>query len=286
MSRTLAQLRDTTTEELFAGIYDNLMKVDGLSPFLLAKAGLTDKPQIKWNRLASTPTAVVADCTTSLSSSQISGSPMTANPAAIVAQFSVCNIGNNLYSSYSSVLADEVAGAVKSVAEKIANDAIQGDGSTSFNGIDSYVTNSFAQAAGTLSLSDIDRLIDEVLTGGDKVIFGTAASVRAVTREIRAAGQGTTMMDLAGRSVEAYRGVPLIKTQWADAATLTHADLDEGFQLIFGENLDPNMNVAGVFALENLGSSKTKLEKEWRVYTQVFGVSKKSQGIAKLTGVA
>lgn len=284
--RTLTELRDTTTEELFAGIYDNLMKLDGLTPILLSRAGVTDRPQIKWNRLAATPTAVVADCSTSLSSGQISGSPFTADPATIVAQFSVCNIGNNLYSSYSSVVADELAGAVKSVGEKIANDALQGDGSTSFDGIDAYVTNSFAQAGGSLDLSDVDRLLDEVLTGGEKVIVGPAAAIRAVKREIRAAGAGTTMMELAGRMVEAYNGVPLIKSQFADASTLTCVDLDEGYQLYFGQNLDPNMNVAGVFAVENLGSNQAKLEKLWRVYAHVFGVSKKSQGLAKLTGVA
>ena len=284
MARSLSALRDTTTEELFAGIYDNLMVLDGFTSILIANAGLTDKPQLKWNRLLSNPAAVVADCSTSLTSENLSAGPFTADAFTYVKQFSVCTIGAGLYSSYTDTVADELSAAVKAIGEKVANDAVQGDGSTALKGIEAYTTNSFAIAGSTLDLSDIDRLKDEVLTSGRKIMVGAPAAIRALRREIRNASQGAPMAEINGIQLATYDGVPFVASQFVDSGKIHLVDLDEGFQLYFGTTYDPTLNVEGVFALEDLGASKTKLEKEWRIYGHAFGVSKKSQGLAVLTG--
>jgi hypothetical protein len=286
MARTLAELRDTTTEDLFAGIYDNLMKNDGFTSILVANAGLTDKPQLKWNRLLVNPAAVVADCSTTLSSTAISAGPVTADAFTLVRQFDVCSIGAGLYSSITDTVADELQGAIKAISEKLANDAIQGDGSATMASLESYTTNSFAIAGASLDLADIDKLKDEVLTAGRKVMVGHPAAIRALRREIRENSQGNSFVELAGRQFSAYDGIPFVASQFVDSGKIHMVDLDEGYQVFFGNTYDPTLNIAGVFALEDLGPAKTKLAKEWRTYCHVFGVSKKSQGLAVLTGVA
>ena len=73
--RTLAELVETTQSDLLGGIINDLLKTDQLTAALLANARMTDRPTIKFNRLMSLPTPVVADCTTQFTSQQISASP-------------------------------------------------------------------------------------------------------------------------------------------------------------------------------------------------------------------
>jgi hypothetical protein len=281
--RSLAELVNLTQDDLQVGIFDNLKKLDNFTAILLANAGVTDRPTIKWNRLASVPAAVVADCSTTLTSEAISASPFTADLFTIVRQFDACTIGAGLYSTYTDVVESEVQGALKSINEKIANDALQGNGSTSFNGIENYTTNSFAIAGSTLDLSDMDKLLDEVKGGPNKVFVGAPAAIRALRREIREAGAGSTAAEIAGRMIPTYENVPYVASEFVDAGKIHLVDLDEGFKIVFGTTYDPALN-GGAFALEDLGSSKTKLAKEWRLYAHVAGWSATSQGLAVLTG--
>ncbi len=159
MARTLAELVNTTQSDLFSGFIDTLLKTDEFTAALIANAGVTDKPSLKFNRLASVPTPVYADCDTSFTSQAVSGGPVTVDLLTMAVQFNVCQIGQNLYSSYTDVVATEVEGALKGLSHKILADSVgSGNGSSAIYGLDSVATNTFAKAGASVDVGDLDDL--------------------------------------------------------------------------------------------------------------------------------
>lgn len=287
MARTLAQLADTTQDDLFAGFVDTLLKTDEFTAALIANAGVTDRPSIKFNRLASVPTPVYADCDTSFSNQAISGGPVTVDLLTLAVQFNVCTIGQNLYSSYTDVVASEVQGALQGLSHKILADAVgSGNGSTAILGLDSVATNTFAKAGGAVDVGDLDRLIDEVKDKNDRCFFlGAPATVRKVLAELRSEAGGMDYQTLAGTSMRtpAYLGYNILKAEGAASGSLYFVNPDSGYKLYFGTSED--MPIGSVFNMQDLGNSQTKLEKLWRIYAHIAGVSINPLGIAELTGV-
>ena len=280
--RSLADLADTTQDELLSGIIDSLKKNDEFTAALIANAKVTDRPTIKGNRLASAGTPVYADCSTSLTSEAISSDPFTYDLMTLVRQFDVCSIGQNLYSSFDNVVARELAGALKSMSEKIADDAIGGNGTTEISGLETQITNTFNRAGASLDMGDIDRLMDEVLSRGpNMVIVGAPATVRAVLAELRSESGGMTYDVLAGTAmkVPTYLGTPILRNQFVTANYLHLVNLDD-FTLYVGNNED--MNVGGVFSLQSIGDLESSLAKRWRVYCHLATVLANTQGAATL----
>jgi hypothetical protein len=287
MARSLAELANTTNDELFAGIVDSLLKIDEVTAALVANAGVTDRPTIKYNRLASVPTPVYADCSTTFTSQAISGSAVSVDLLTLAVQFNVCDIGQNLYSSYTDVVASELQGALKGMSEKLGTDAVgNGNGSSAIYGLNSVATNSFAIAGGSVDVGDLDRLIDEVKDKSDRCFFvGAPATVRKVVAELRAESGGMDYQTLAGTAFRtpAYMGYNLLKHEDVTSGALYFVNPDTGYKLYFGEKAD--QNVANIFGLQELGHSQTKMEKLWRLYAHIAGVSVNPQGIAELTGI-
>jgi hypothetical protein len=286
MARSLADLAQTTQDDLFAGFIDSLLKTDEFTASLIANAGITDRPSIKFNRLAALPTPVYADCSTSLSSQAISGAPVTVDLLTMAVQFNVCDIGQNLYSSFTDVLASEVEGAMKGMSHKILADAVgSGNGSTAILGLDSVASNSFAVAtSGAFDLGDMDKLIDEVKSKSPNAIFVAApATARKIVAKLRSAG-GLQVQELMGTtfSTPSYGGYNIVKAEGAAAGSIYFVD-PSGYQLYVGTSAD--QKIGGIFNMQNLGESQTKLEKLYRIYCHVAGVSLNPLGIAELTGV-
>jgi len=284
MARSLTELADTTNDDLFAGFIDSLLKTDEFTASLVANAGLTDRPSIKFNRLAALPTPVYADCSTSLTSQAISGSPVTVDLLTMAVQFNVCDIGQNLYSSFTDVLASEVEGAIKGMSHKILADSVgSGNGSTAIYGLDSVASNSFTAAvSGAVDLADLDKLIDEVKSKSPAAVFVAApATVRKVVAKLRSAG-GLMVQELMGTTFQtpAYAGYNILKAEGVAANTLYFVD-PSGYQLYFGTSAD--QKIGTVFNMQSLGESQTKLEKLYRIYAHIAGVSLNPQGIAELT---
>src|SRR5881394_2402355 len=104
MARTLTELADTTQNDLLSGFVDTLLKTDEWTAALIARAGITDRPAIKFNRKLADITPSYVDCTTSFTTQAMSGGPQTVNLLTMGSQFSVCTVGQNLYSSFTDVL--------------------------------------------------------------------------------------------------------------------------------------------------------------------------------------
>jgi hypothetical protein len=287
-ARTLANLVDTTQDDLLSGMINTLLKYDQFTANLIANAKVTDRPSIKFNRIVALPSAAYVDCTTSFTSQSISGAPVTVNLLTLAEQFAVCDIGQNLYSSFTDVLASEVDGALQSMSNQILADGVgSGNGSSAIYGLGSVATNSFAVAtSGNFDLGDLDKLIDEVKTRSPNSYFvGAPATVRTVVAELRSATGGLQVQDLMGTAFKtpSYAGYNILKAEGAAAGSLYFVDPEQGYSMYFGTSED--MSIGGVFNMQDLGNSQTKMEKLYRIYAHIAGVSLNPQGIAKLTGV-
>lgn len=287
MARSLTELMNLTQPDLLVGIIDALKKNDELSTLLFANAGITDRYQIQFNRLASVPTPVVADCSTVLSSQNISAAPFTVNLLTKTSQFDVCEIGQNLYSSFTDVFQSELLGAIKGFSHNIAEEAVgSGDGTTALFGLGSNV--SVAQtisAGGAFTLDDLDLLIDTVSDKGPNMAFiGAPAAVRAITRELRN-GSALNVSQLMDSTFEVpkYMSKPIIKSDDVPAGVVYLVNLDTGYKLYLGNN--PEQKVGGIFGLMDLGPSQTKLSHLWRLVAHINGVTLNQKGIARMNGV-
>jgi hypothetical protein len=277
---------DETQPELFAGIIDNLLRNDEVTAYMVAKAGVTDRPVIKLNRLNSIPAAVTVQAGDTITSVVASVSASTFNYETIVRQFEIAQIGANLYDSFTDQLAEETRFAVKSLGETIAQRIFSGDGVTQANGIDSMVQNINAQAGATLSIADIDVLNDLVLNKSpDDFYVGTPTVVRAILRQFRKESIFITYDDIAGTKLKAptYMGHPILKSQWATGGRLYRVNPNMGFQLVLGNYTDENK--VGPFGLQAVGASEFRLAKIYRLYAHIFGISQSTQGIGCITGV-
>jgi hypothetical protein len=288
MARSLVELVETTQSDLLASFVDTLMKTDEFTAALIANAGVTDKPSIKFNRLASVPTPVYADCSTEFSNQAISGAPTTVNLLTMAVQFNTCQIGQNLYSSFTDVLASEVDGALKGLSHKILADSTgAGNGSSAILGLDSVSINAFNCAtSGAVDVGDLDRMIDEVKDRANDCYFvGAPATIRKVLAELRSESGGMVYQDLAGTAmrVPQYLGYSILKAEGVGAGKLYFVNPRTGYKLFFGTAED--MPIGGVFAMQDLGNSQTKLEKLWRIYAHIAGISFNPLGIAELDQV-
>lgn len=287
MARSLTELMNLTQPDLLVGIIDSLKKNDELSALLFSNAGITDRYQIKFNQLASVPSPVVADCSTTLTSQNISASPMSVNLLTKVTQFDVCAIGQNLYSSFTDVFQSELIGAVKGFTENIVSEAVgSGDGTSALLGLGSNVTLSQTiSAGGSFTLDDLDVLVDTVLDKGPSMAFiGSPAAVRAIVRELRA-GSALNVLQLMDTTfnVPTYLGYPILKSADVPAGVVYLVNLDTGYKVYLGSN--PEQKVGGIFGLEDLGPSQTKLSHLWRLTAHMAGVTLNPLGIAKINGV-
>lgn len=287
--RSLTQLRDTTTEELVSGLIDASKLLNEAASLLIENAIVIDKPELKFNRKTNDGAVQKnVGCTTTIANNNIATVPVTIPLQTYVRQFDVCTIGQNLYSSYTDVVASELSGAVQALTEAIVTDAFIGDGTNEILGLDAQVATSFAAAGPTLDLADLDALYDAVVSKGPRMAFiGNPTAVRAVIRELREAS-ALNYQEISGTNfrVPEYLGYPVLRAAGLPAGSLYFVNLDE-FKLVFGENVNGNLGQnLGIYTLQDLGPSQTTMVNLWRVYIHVNAALLNTQGAAELTGVA
>src|SRR6056297_2528116 len=199
--RSLADLANTTQSELLPGIINSLKQKDEFTSVLVANAAVTDRPTISGNRKVTDVTAGYVGCDDSLTPSALSAVPFSYDLETIAGSFDACIKGQNLYSSFTDVVASELESALQSISYKIAEDAMTGTGSSELAGFETEVVNTVTQAttgAGNFDLSDLDALMDLVRTGGPKAFVGNPATVNLVIKELRAAAGGTDTVQVQG----------------------------------------------------------------------------------------
>lgn len=279
--RSLAELADTTQDELLSGLIDVLKTNDEWSAALISNAVVTDRPTVKGNRLVDEGGADYIDCDSTIVSEAISGSPFAFDLETIMRQFDVCITGQNLYSSFTDVVASELNGAIKAVGKKIAEDSMTGTGTGEIAGLATQNVNAFGTAGTDLDVTDLDRLYDEVLSRENLVYVGAPATIRAALAEIRSEAGGLDYQTLAGTNlrVPSYLGIPMLRNQWAPSDKLFLVDMNQ-FRLFVGESVDNN--IGGVFNLVDVGVVQNKHARRWRIYSQIAAVLLDTQASAEL----
>lgn len=286
--RSLADLANTTQDELLPGIINGLKQKDEFTSVLIGNAAVTDRPTIKGNRKVTDVTAGYVGCDDSITPSALSAVPFSYDLETFGASFDACIKGQNLYSSFTDVVMSELDSALQSISYLIADDAMNGTGSGEIAGFETQVASTVAQAvtgAGNFDLSDLDALMDLVRTSGPKVFVGAPATVNVVIKELRAAAGGTDTVQVQGTDLlrPSFYNIPLLKNQNVASGELHLIDLDQ-FKLFVGESADAN--VGGIFSMVPVGVLETKLRKRWHTYINAATVLLDQQGGASLTGVA
>jgi hypothetical protein len=286
MARTLAELADTTQDLLLAGMINDLRKVDQLTAALIANARVTDRPSITFNRLASVPTPVVADCTTEFTSQALSGNNYSVDLLTYAVQFNACTIGQNLYSSFEDVVNAELNAALQGMSHKMLAGAVgSGNGSTDIYGLGSFAANTVNCAvSGTADVGDFDALIDAVkVKEAGQIFVGSPLAVRKMVKELRSEA-AMAWQELAGTALNtpSYRGYNIVAAEGLSDSKVYFFG-PSGYSLFFGERQD--QSVGGIFGFQDLGISQTKMESIYRLYAHIAGVSLNPQGLAVLNNL-
>ena len=281
--RSLSDLRNTTTEQMIPGLVDAIRYNDQLSALMIGNAFVTDRPQIKLNRIAERSAASVVAAGGTITSVALSATAATFDFDTIVSQFEVASQGYNQYSSYTDVKAAEMVEAAKRIGRTIASNIFVSG--TNTVGLNVQNINSAAVAtSGALKLADLDNLSDLVLSKSANMAFiGKPASVNAVVRELRSTAGGLQYSDLAGTAftVPQYLGIPLVKSEFATAGELWLVNLDD-YKLGFGNYSDMSY---GIFGLQEVGPAEARLATISRLYASIFTVLFNTAGAGKLTNV-
>ena len=260
MARTLAEIYESSQDELIRGFIDGLKEQDQLVDVMLAAALQTDRDTIKFNRVTDEPDTVLADCSTELTYDGMDTSPVSIALCTHVTPYKLCSIGNDLGSAFVDQWDAETQAAIRSHVKKIASLIVNGSASTDcISGLNSQTSKEVSLTATAFGLTDLEAMEDAVLAGGQKVFIGAPATIRAVRAEVELAGE-ITVSELEGmrNPLRGWGGMPFIKTVHAPANRLFLVSLDS-FKLWFGtvKNVAAgDINIEGLFGVQKVGHDK------------------------------
>lgn len=279
--RSLSDLRNTTTEQMIPGLIDAIRYNDQLTALMVGNSFVTDRPQIKLNRIASRSAAPIVAAGGTITSVALSANAATFDFDTIVSQFEVASQGNNQYSSFTDVVASEMVEAAKAISLTIATNIFT-NGTNTVSLTNQNINSAAVATSGALKLADLDNLSDLVLSKSANMAFiGRPAVVNAVVRELRSTAGGLQYSDLAGTTftVPQYLGIPLVKSQFAPAGELYLVNMDD-YKIGFGTYADMQY---GPFGYQEIGNVEARLAKLYRLYASVFSVLFNTAGAGKLT---
>lgn len=193
------------------------------------------------------------------------------------------------------VSASQLARAAKSVARLFAQQFIVGDGtSDAMTGLDTTMADvAFAaqlldKADAALTLDMLDELVSAVTLRRPDVIVATQKGRNKIKSLLRALG-GVTTIEVAGRQLMAFDGIPIVANDWIGA------DVDGGtagaqqgiYALCLGEDgvaAVTTGDMPGINA-EYVGVHQTKDQDIWRVKMYANLAVHSTKSVAKLVSV-
>lgn len=283
--RTISELKNSTQDQLFPALIDQLKVNDEFVDMLIAEGLATDRFTIKGNRLASEGAASYVGCNDSITPTAVSGNAFSYDLVTINKSFSVCLPGRDQGSTFIDPTEVELKGALSAISKVIGDDAINGVyGSGELAGLDAQVAVTVAAASAADLLPALDEAYDACLSRANLAFVFNPAAARAVEKDMRAAAGGMQYGELTGtaRNVSMYRNIPIVRSAWAPANTGYLIDRNE-FKLFFGTGEDA---IGGIFNLVDTGKAmEGKLRKLWHAYVNVQTVLFNQQGAVKITGV-
>ena len=286
--RTLADIvaNNETQSELVTGLVQKYLQSNEYIAW--ADTVITDRPSIKVNSVVDYGTVQKGmDCNSEYTSVAISGASSQFDLVKYGTQFETCLDVVGLGSTFVDQAAEDLAGAVKRMANEISIDAITGSGTGEIFGLNSLVTNSVAASAvgGVGSIESLWYLFDAVKSKSAKMaILCNARTKRAILSELLgAASVGTAELKGTSFAVPTFNGASILVN---DAMTngdvvLLNGDPTEGIFPVIGEF--PSQKL-GLFNYLSVGINQSKDTEIYRLNAHVTHVKKSNDAAAKITG--
>ena len=284
---TLAESAKLTQDKLIAGVIETIVDVNPIFEVL----PFTD---IEGNSLAFNRENVLGDAQflgvggTITAKNSATFDKKNANLTTLIGDAEVNGLIQATRSNYTDQTAVQVMSKAKSIARKFQQAMVTGDGTgNSFEGMMAWATsgtnqvlNSAGANGSNLTFELLDELIDSVLDKDGQADFilmpaRTIRSYYSLLRGLGGASIGEVVKLPSGRTVPAYRGVPLFRndfiptdqTQGTTVGTSTSlfaGTFDDGSCKHGIAGLTASNDQAGI-VVENIGKSETKDEVITRV---------------------
>ena len=260
---TLAQLQKLSNDMFVAGVMEEIITADQMMAYLqFENAG--GKSYV-WNREGNLPGSGFFEYGDTVPTGTSTFAQKTTTLKRAGVQENLDRFVKATLSTDNSQESEHVSRLAKSLARKIAQQIITGDGSGGdMNGLleicdnesrivradslGSDIGTHIGTAETTLTLPMMDRLLDEIDEGRSRpdILVMNTAMRRKLTALSRAAGSGVVMdmITMYGHNVMVYDGIPIIINNWI------RNDLDFGNSSTF-----PSSTATAIFAL-NLGKAK------------------------------
>lgn len=311
---TLSEYQKLSNDIVKSGIMLNIITANMLMPFLqFTPAGAT---AYVYNRESTLPTTTTFAMGSTLANTEPTFTKKTATLSRFYVQSPLDKFALQTLSDVQSQESVLISSMAKSYARKMAQMVIQGEPesvTTEPEGLDSLVrseTRMMAMDDGNLdgpgsaetelTLDRLDAMIDLVMDGQVKphaLIMNTTMR-RKLTSLSRASGSGVVMssIEMFGHKITTYDGIPILINNWItdeetynDSSTWPSSTATTIYAVIFGEE-NQGLTIihsgdAFVPRVEDLGTSKTADEKEYRMVGYWNQIVYSAKTIAALGGI-
>jgi hypothetical protein len=194
------------------------------------------------------------------------------------------------------LVASQLARAAKSVGRKFAEYLITGDSATTgqFDGLDTllldgaYASQKIDASNATLTLDMLDSLISTVKLRRPDAIMMTQKARNKVRSLMRALG-GVQMIEVAGRQIPAFDGIPLLANDNIidDVSGGTAGTQTRIYAMCLGDDSVAGVTTVGVPGInaEMVGTHSTKDQDIWRVKMYGAVVVHSTKSLARIDNV-
>ncbi|HEY49586.1 MAG TPA: phage major capsid protein [Dehalococcoidia bacterium] len=292
MAITLAEASKLSNDILLQGVIETIIydsPVLQVLPFIeIVGNGLT------YNQENEAPTVSFYDVGDSWSESTPTFTQVTATLKILGGDADVDNFLLATRSNIQDLEAAVVQLKAKAVQQKFDDTFINGDtgvDSKAFDGIDklcaSGQTTSMGTDGGTLTLTNLDELIDLVKGGKPHMLLMSKRSRRKLTSLQRSLGSIEMTQDQFGNFVSLYNGIPIGVNDWiSDEQTVGgSSDCSTIYALQFGEGAVAGLTGPGGLQVERVGSLESKDATRTRVKWYASLALFNSLKLSKLIGV-
>lgn len=281
-SVTLTESAKLSQDQLIEGVIENVITVNQMFDVLPFSG-------IEGNSLAYNRENALGDVdvegvdATIASKAAATFTQVTSSLTTIVGDAEVNGLIQATRSNFTDQTATQIGSKAKSAGRKYQDMFINGTGaSDQFDGLINLCvagqTVDTGANGGALSFAFLDNLLDLVTDKDGEVDYlvmhsRTLRSYNALLRGLGGATIGDTIQLPSGKSVPAYRGVPIFRNDWipidqtkgtgTDQTTIFAGTFDDGSNTVGISGLTA-MNAAGL-NVEDVGISETKDNHIWRI---------------------
>jgi hypothetical protein len=268
---------------IYPKVYDPLLT--GNQTVGVWSFGSTDAPQVQVNRLYSVGTVSPVDCSTVISTTDVSAAGVTFDFSTYQATYPLCynvKAGANAGGTQEELI---MSAAMKAASEQLEILIAVGDGGN-FLGLDDLVETSFAASVSGGAIEDIWQLFDSVKASGpNMVMVATEATRRKLVSIVKNdAFTGYDQLNNMWNGTPTVNGVPVIANSNVAAGHIYLAQLGgDGLDVVFNEVA--GAKIGGLFDWQYIAPSATTINEHYRVIYRATQVLRNPKALARVTGI-